>query len=442
MHIPIQWTSLDTWIVVTGAISAMSCALIGNFMILRRLSMMGDAISHAVLPGLAVAFLISGSRDSMTMFLGAAVVGIFTAWLTESIHQLGKVEESASMGVVFTTLFAIGLVMLVRAADSVDLDPGCVLYGAIELTPLDTKTFLGQDIPRAALTTGAVLILNVVVVTLLYKEFKVSAFDPALSTTIGINARLMHYVLMSLVAITAVAAFEAVGSILVIAMLIVPGATAYLLCDRLINMVLVSMLIAALSAVLGHLAAITVPTIWGFADTSTAGMIAVMSGLLFLVIMVMAPRHGILSKLARQWRLAVKITSEDILGLHYRFEEIQRTDGGLVVQEVLRRYSGTGALLYHTALFWLRQTGKLAVREGRYRLTDRGKDVARSLIRSHRLWESYLYKYVDLPIHHLHFSAEQLEHVTGPDMQQRLASTIDSPVVDPHGKSIPSPSSD
>src|SRR5690606_31556631 len=123
------WTSFDTWIVVLGALSAMACAVLGNFLVLRRMSMMGDAISHAVLPGLAGAYLISASRASVPMFIGAVVVGILTAWLTQLLNRTGKVDEGASMGVVFTALFAIGLIMIRRAADAVDLDPNCVLYG-------------------------------------------------------------------------------------------------------------------------------------------------------------------------------------------------------------------------------------------------------------------------------------------------------------------------
>src|SRR6056297_458775 len=133
----LSW-GLDGWIILAGALSAVASALLGNFLVLRRMSMLGDAISHAVLPGLAAAYFLSGTRSSLPMFLGAVLVGIITAFFTEWIRGAGKVDEGASMGVVFTSLFALGLVMIVQAADQVDLDPGCVLYGAIELTPLDT----------------------------------------------------------------------------------------------------------------------------------------------------------------------------------------------------------------------------------------------------------------------------------------------------------------
>ena len=276
-----------------------SCALVGNFLVLRKMSMMGDAISHAVLPGLAIAFLVTGARASVTMFVGAAIVGVLTAVFTQWISRFGNVDRGASMGIVFTTLFAVGLLLIVQAADQVDLDPGCVLYGAIELTPLDVvwrPELLGTalEVPRAALVLAGVLLVNLLFVLLFFKELRISSFDPELATTMGINANLMHYLLMTLVAITTVAAFEAVGSIIVIAMLIVPAAAAHLLTDRLGVMVVLSFLLALLSAVLGHLSALVVPGWLGFESTSTSGMMAVMAGAIFTAVLFLAPRHGVL----------------------------------------------------------------------------------------------------------------------------------------------------
>ncbi len=399
--------------------------------------MMGDAISHAVLPGLAIAFLVTGSRDSVTMFIGAAIVGVLTAVFTQSIHYLGKVEESAAMGVVFTTLFALGLILIVRAADAVDLDPGCVLYGAIELVPLDTKSVLGYEIPRAALTTGLVAIINILFVVIFYKELKLTSFDPALATTLGINSQLMHYLLMTAVAVTAVAAFECVGSILVIAMMIVPAASAHLLTDRLHTMILVSVILGSASAVLGHVAAITVPKIWGFEDTNTAGMIAVVSGVIFFITMLAAPRHGVISKVLHQFILSVRIAREDILGLVYRFEEMGVMDNVHEVKRLMKQLTGTGPLLYATAVASLRHDGKIRLVDQGFQLSAPGKKAANSVIRSHRLWESYLHRYLKYPVEHLHFSAERLEHVTDDSMRERLATRTDSPTVDPHGKTIP-----
>lgn len=306
------WYSIDTWIVIVGMLAAVSCALLGNFLVLRKMSMMGDAISHAVLPGLAMAFLITGARTSGTMFIGAAVMGVLTAIFTQWISRVGKVDEGASMGIVFTTLFALGLLLIVQAADQVDLDASCVLYGAIELTPLDVvwrPRLLGYEwaVPRAVLVLAPVCGVNLLFVMVLFKELRIASFDAELATTMGINAHVIHYMLMTLVAITTVAAFEAVGSIIVIAMLIVPAATAHLLTDRLHWMVWISALFAALAAVLGHVTAIHFPGWIGLdpavvETTSTSGMMAVMAGLLFAVVLLVAPQHGILARKFRRRR--------------------------------------------------------------------------------------------------------------------------------------------
>lgn len=300
-----SWFAIDTWIVVVGVLAAVSCSLLGNFLVLRRMSMMGDAISHAVLPGLAIAFMVTQARASLTMFIGAAIVGVLTAVFTQWISKFGNVDRGASMGIVFTTLFALGLLLIVQAADHVDLDPGCVLYGAIELTPLDVvwkpEVFgVELEVPRAALVLSGVLLVNVFFVVFFFKELRISSFDPELATTQGINANLMHYLLMTLVAVTTVAAFEAVGSIIVIAMLIVPAAAAHLLTDRLGIMVVISAILAALSAVLGHMSALIVPGWFGFESTSTSGMMAVMAGLIFAAVLLFAPRYGVLIKRLRK----------------------------------------------------------------------------------------------------------------------------------------------
>lgn len=302
-----EWHAIDTWIVIIGVLAAVSCALLGNFLVLRRMSMMGDAISHAVLPGLAIAFLVTEARASLTMFIGAAIAGILTAVFTQWISKFGNVDRGASMGIVFTTLFAVGLLLIVQAADHVDLDPGCVLYGAIELTPLDVvwrpELFgISFEIPRAALVLAGAAMLNLCFVLLLYKELRISSFDPELATTMGINSNLMHYLLMTMVAMTTVAAFEAVGSIIVIAMLITPAAAAHLLTERLGAMIVVSVVLAIMSAVLGHISALFVPGWFGFESTSTSGMIAVMAGVLFAVVLLFAPRHGVVT---RKFRSAV-----------------------------------------------------------------------------------------------------------------------------------------
>lgn len=431
-----EWTFIDTWIVAVGALSAASCALLGNYLVLRRMSMMGDAISHAVLPGLAIAFLVTGSRDSLPMLFGAILIGVVTTSLIQSIDRLSGLDRGASMGVVFTTLFAIGLILIRQAADHVDLDPNCVLYGAIELTPLDTVLLFGHDIPRAAITSGMMLIANSIFVIVFFKELRITAFDPNLATTMGINANLMHYVLMTLVAATTVAAFESVGSILVIAMLIVPGAAAHLITDRLDNMLLLSIVFAILSAVLGHLGAITVPQWFGFQDTSTAGMMALTTGLLFLLVFLFAPRYGVIGRALNQLRLGLSIVGDDILGFLYRYQELSPLHTAPIsineLQLALNAKSTVRLMVWRLIRRGLVQTEK-----EKLVLTSKGKQIAKGLIRSHRLWETYLCNVMGYCREDVHRHAHNFEHVTDSNLQEKLREVTGSPHFDPHQRSIP-----
>ena len=414
----------------------MACALLGNFLVLRRMSMMGDAISHAVLPGLAIAFLITGSRESLPMLIGAVIIGVLTAFMVQGIAKMSGLDKGASMGVVFTTLFALGLILIRQAADHVDLDPGCVLYGAIELTPLDTYELLGVEIPVAALTNAGMLLLNGLLIIIFYKELKITTFDPALATTMGINANVMHYVLMTFVAATTVAAFESVGSILVIAMLIVPAACAHLLTDRLPLMLVLSLIIALVAAVIGHIFAITIPGWFGFRDTSTAGMMGVAAGFIFLLVFLFAPRHGLISRSLSQAMLALKITRDDILGFLYRYQELATADSVPLKVDDLRKGLKLGLSL-NMAMWDLKRKGLLrTVGEG-LGLTSIGEREGRGIIRSHRLWEAYLCDQLAACATDVHLPAHKLEHFTDAAMQSQLDQATDHGGLDPHQRKIP-----
>ena len=375
----------DIWIIITAVLSAIACALLGNFLVLRRLSMMADAISHAVLPGLAIAFMITHSRASIVMFCGAALLGLLTALLTQWILHCGKVEQGAAMGVVFTTLFAIGLILIqVKGAHAVDLDPDCVLYGAIEFTPLDKIQCWGFRIPRAVLTLTIVSGINLLFVSCFYKELKISSFDPELATTLGFNAQWMHYLLMSLVAITAVAAFESVGSILVIAMFIVPAATAYLLTERLLVMILISVLVAATCASAGHLSTIVLANFFN-AGTNTAGMMVLIAGGIFSLALFLAPRHGILSRFIYRLAFSFRVAEEDILTFLYRLEETEQLQSAKQSRVWLRKETGLNFSMNYLIWQGLLWRHKIKRSEGSYQLTQSGRRRAQQLLRSHHL---------------------------------------------------------
>ncbi|MEI8294116.1 MAG: metal ABC transporter permease [bacterium] len=283
-----NWTDLDTWIVLAGALTAMACAVPGVFLLLNKQSMLGDAISHAVLPGLAMGFIVSGTRNPLPMLAGAVLAGLFTGVVSSVIERRGRVETGASLGVVFCSLFALGLILIRVAADHVDLDPGCVLYGALELAVVDSS-----PVPRIVWQSGAVLVLNLALATLFFKELQLAAFDPRFAKASGIASGWIQQGLTIVTALTTVVAFESVGSILVIAMLIVPGASAMLLSRSVPGVLLWSLVVALCSAVMGHLLAITLaPACLGWltghhdlGSLNSAGMMAASAGFIFFTLL-------------------------------------------------------------------------------------------------------------------------------------------------------------
>ena len=278
-----QW-SYDGWIVVVISLVAVVCAIPGSFLLVRRQAMLGDAVSHAVLPGIAIGFLISGSRGGGWMLIGAVFAGLATAMLTQALRGIAGVDRGAALGVVFSTFFALGLVLIAQVADSVDLDPACVLYGQVELVPLDLIEFGGLKIPRVVPWLLAVLLAMSLVVGTLWKELLVSSFDPATADAQGISAMGLNQILMAIVAAACVVAFEAVGSILVLSLLISPPAAARLFSGRFLAVMFIAMFFGLITAVFGHVAAVSMPKFIGLGGgaASTAGSTVCVSVLLVI----------------------------------------------------------------------------------------------------------------------------------------------------------------
>lgn len=424
------------WNIAVSLAVSSSCALIGSYLVLRRMSLLGDAISHAVLPGLVIGFMLSGTRDLTPMLVGAVGAGLLTAYLTETLFRRARIDADASMGVVFTTLFSIGVILITLYHSQVDLDPGCVLYGQLEASAIDTIPLLGLEVPRQLPPLLVVLVAVIAFLVVFWKELKITSFDPALATTLGMSAGVIHYLLMTMVACTTVACFEAVGSILVIAMLIVPGATAHLLTDRLGPFVITALVSSWIAAVLGYLGA-------DYFDLNAAGSITVALGLVFFTVAVFAPRHGVAIRWLRTVLLSLRIAQEDILARLYRYQE-REAEGGAVsaagVAAVGLRSTGASTvapairLLATRTLLWSRWLRREA---GLLRLTERGVERARELVRSHRVWESYARENLELPLDHLHASAHRVEHFITPELTSEIRDGLADPERDPHGREIP-----
>lgn len=271
------------WIIITGFLVAASTGMLGNLLLLRKMSMMGDALSHAVLPGIVIAYMVSGSRASLPLFLGAIAMGVLTTFLISALTAKGRMQTDAAMGTVFTFLFALGVVMVTRFAGEADIDVDCVLHGEIAFVPLDTVALGPFQVPYAVLMLLGLFAAVQLVFWLGYKGWLLTSFNSEYARGLGIKTRVWHYVLMCITSVATVVSFESVGAILVLAFLVIPSATAHLLTSKLTTMVVYVLIIGFLSALGGYFIAYVT-------EGSVSGGMAMMSFALFLVVLIGRPK--------------------------------------------------------------------------------------------------------------------------------------------------------
>lgn len=294
-----------------AAVVAAACALPGTFLVLRQMAMMSDAISHTVLLGIVLAFFVVQEFGHPLLMIGATLVGILTVSLVELLNRTRLVKEDAAIGIVFPALFSIAVILISLFARNVHLDEHVVFQGDLVFAPFDRFMLFGADIaPRTLVTMTIVLLLNILFLTLFYKELKLATFDAGLAAALGFSPTLLHYALTAMVSITAVGAFDAVGSILVVALMIVPPAAAYLLTDRLDRMLGLSVLIGVVGAIGGYWLAHSM-------DTNIAGAMVTVIGLLFLLTVLFAPRRGLVMimrrRMQQKWEFAEKMLAIHLL---------------------------------------------------------------------------------------------------------------------------------
>jgi manganese/zinc/iron transport system permease protein len=302
-------SNLQIEIQIIAIITAVACAIPGVFLILRRMSLMSDAISHAILLGIVLAFFVTEDIASPLLILAAAATGVLTVSLVELLNKTRLVKEDAAIGLVFPVLFSIGVILISRYAGSVHLDIDAVLLGELAFAPFNRLIIGGLDVgPKAIYVMGSILLLNLAFLFLFYKELKLATFDAGLAVALGFAPGLIHYGLMSVVSITAVGAFDAVGSILVVALMIAPPAAAYLLTDNLPRMIGLSALGGALSALSGYWVA-------HLLDASIAGAMATMAGVLFGLTFLLAPQRGLVAIARRRSRQRIEFARK-ALAIH------------------------------------------------------------------------------------------------------------------------------
>ena len=294
-------TSAQIEIQLIASLVAIACAIPGVFLVLRKMALISDAISHAILPGIVIGFFITQDLSSPLLILMAVISGLLTVFLVEFIQKTGLVKEDTAIGLVFPALFSIGVILIAQYANDVHLDVDVVLLGELAFAPFDRLILGGVDVgPKSLWVIGAILIGSISLLFLFFKELKISTFDPGLAAALGFSPVLIHYGLMTMASVTTVGAFDAVGAILVVALMIAPAATAYLLTKDLKKMLVLSVGLGVFAAISGYWIA-------HYLDTSIAGAITSVLGICFFLVYLFAPNAGMLAVMYRQRQQKIEV---------------------------------------------------------------------------------------------------------------------------------------
>jgi manganese/zinc/iron transport system permease protein len=357
---------------LVAMLAGTACALSGIFLVLRRMAMMADAISHSILPGLVAAYVLANGPLIGWGFAGAAVAGLFTVYLVEKLTKTRRVKEDSAIGLVFPSLFALGVFVISKYLANVHIDTDAVLYGEIAFAPFDTLIINGQSLgPQSAWILGGLTLLNSIFLAVFYKELKISTFDAGLAAALGFAPGLLHYLLMGIVAVTTVGAFSAVGAILSVALIIVPPATASLLSQRLPGQIAISILIAILCSVGGYAAAVAL-------DVSISGMIATVLGVVFCVVIMFAPGQGLVAQSARRRRQHLQFATEMLvmhLASHVRTPDQAHENTTLHLEQELGWTAETSENLANRA----QTLGLITIQDGALSLTLQGETLAKEI---------------------------------------------------------------
>lgn len=401
------------------------CGLMGSFLVVRKLALMSDALSHAVLPGVALGFLWNMRKDPLAIFIGATIAGLLGAGLVQAIRSTTKHKEDAALGFVLASFFAVGACLVTMIQNLPDGNK----------SGLD-KFMFGQ---AAALGQGDVLLLGivtaatVVIVLVFYKEFLATSFDAAFAQSAGIPSQIFHYLLMLLLAFAIVSSLQAVGVVLVAAMLVIPAAAAYLLTDRFGWMLILA---AAFGVATG-----AVGSFFSFVGRNlpTGPLMVLAATAVFLAAVLFGPRHGVLAKWWRQRSQSARIGRENMLKAMYHLQEAENFRGETVAIRELAEARREPIEDVTRAVARLRSHGLVSLSSDHQAVvfTPDGWKRACEIVRNHRLWELYLTHAANYAVDHVHEDAEKIEHILGEDTVRQLEKRLNYAHQDPHGKLIP-----
>jgi manganese/iron transport system permease protein/iron/zinc/copper transport system permease protein len=404
---------------LAGCLVAIVCAVIGCYVILRRMAFLGDAVAHAMLAGVTAGYLFmkivfDQETHVAAMLIGSLLAGMVTVVMVNFVSRISRIKEDTAIGIMYTGIFALGGLLASYFADTIHVDLYHFVIGQSVLTVRDSEIWL------IAIVAAVVLAVAI----LFARQLRITSFDPVMAASLGISVMLYQYVLTACTSLVVVSGVQLVGVILVVGMLVTPAATAYLIADRLSRMQVLAALFGV-SSIVGGLYLST----W-IGNAATGPMIVFFSTLQFLIVLVVAPRYGILADWMRRRAMVPQQLVEDVLGC------LRKSGDTSVTMATFNKYVEATPKEIHKALRWLDRRELVSAASGIYQLTEAGQQEARSLLRAHRLWESYL-KHVGLPADELHQQAHLLEHLHDEETVDYLDDKLGHPLRDPHGAEIP-----
>lgn len=401
---------------IASSLVGLMCGVLGCFIVLRNMSLIGDALSHAVLPGVFFAFLLLG-YSVIGFFIGSTIAGLVTAIAISWVQQNVKTKNDAAIGIIFTTMFSIGVIGIswLSKSEGVHLDLTDFLFG--ELLGVNNEDLV---------LTSIIAIFTLVSVVIFYRYLFITTFQPTIAQTMGISAKAIHYFLMLLLSFAIVASLRTVGVILVVAMLITPAATALLLSDRLKTVLVISGLVGVLAAVSGLLLAIIY-------DTTPGPAMTICATAFYFLAVLFSPSQGVIFR-AYQNRVEKKrIIREDIL----RQVVKKMPQSGMSTTELSERLNLSLDKIQHYVAI-MAKSKLLAYESDKILLTPAGIDKAEQLVRAHRLWETYQVKKMGLATDQIHNEADLLEHFLSEELLDEIDLELGFPTKDPHDSPIPS----
>lgn len=417
-------TDVNVRSVVLGSLLLGATAgAIGCFTLLRRQALIGDTLAHAALPGVVLGFVIAGGKLPLALLLGAMLTSWLGAVAVSFISRRTKIDGETAMAIVLSVFFAAGIVALTlvqKGGNAAQSGLSNFLFGR-------AASLVGEDVRQFSLLA----VISLVVLAAFFREFKMMAFDSTFTRAIGLPAGMLDFILTTLTVVAVVVGLQAVGVVLMAAMLITPGAAARLWTDRLSVMIVIAAVLGGISGVAGAYLSSLAPRM----PTGPWMVVAVTAA--FVLSLVFAPRRGMAGRALTFIRLRRKTLEEHILKTFYHLgEQRQNWESAVPVADLAQARFFAGKSL-RRGLRRLRRSGYAEFDAHTARLTDSGQDQARRVVRLHRLWEAYLSEYMQLPADHVHRDAEEMEHILTPELEARLEALLKRPRVDPHGEAIP-----